>query len=234
MQTTYYLRATNPTDRFIILAVFIAKGFVWHRTPENETTTDIATIDQKWPFDRWPNVKIDFEEQGLAGKGDDYFPNTRMLTEVLELWDKYCQLPKPVKVKLNDTYTATVTADTIEVGCQKFPIGVLDELIKARDSFKRPTPETTPRHTYELWKKHYSHLSIPDGYRPLTDLELKDADKRTPNQRYDKARWHSGSIWREQRGYYTDETYDAPVVVLSAIPEGWFETHAGDDLPPGI
>lgn len=37
-------------------------------------------------------------------------------------------------VELNSTYTAKVTKDTIEVGCQTFPISILDELIAAHES----------------------------------------------------------------------------------------------------
>ncbi len=40
---------------------------------------------------------------------------------------------KQVTVKLNSEYTAIVGKNTIEVGCQKFPIDILDELCKARD-----------------------------------------------------------------------------------------------------
>jgi hypothetical protein len=36
-----------------------------------------------------------------------------------------------VEVKLNNTYTAIVTEDTIAVGCQKFPISILNDLMKA-------------------------------------------------------------------------------------------------------
>lgn len=41
----------------------------------------------------------------------------------------------PIKVVLNSEYTAIVDDKTIEVGCQKIPISVLDELVKARDSY---------------------------------------------------------------------------------------------------
>jgi hypothetical protein len=42
--------------------------------------------------------------------------------------------PDSVKIKLNDTYDADVTKDTIVVGCQTYPISILDELIAARKS----------------------------------------------------------------------------------------------------
>jgi hypothetical protein len=41
---------------------------------------------------------------------------------------------KSKEVVLNESYTAKVYSDKIEVGCQTFPISILDELIEARNS----------------------------------------------------------------------------------------------------
>jgi hypothetical protein len=41
---------------------------------------------------------------------------------------------KSKEVVLNDRYTAKVYTDKIKVGCQTFPISILDELIEARNS----------------------------------------------------------------------------------------------------
>lgn len=38
-----------------------------------------------------------------------------------------------IKVNLNSEYTAYVSKDGIKVGCQIFPLSILDELVKARD-----------------------------------------------------------------------------------------------------
>jgi len=38
-----------------------------------------------------------------------------------------------VVVKLNDKYEAQVTKDGVTVGCQKFPLAVIDSLVKARN-----------------------------------------------------------------------------------------------------
>lgn len=48
---------------------------------------------------------------------------------------EFCK-PQTVDVKLNDSHKAVVSRDSIKVGCQTFPISVLDELVKARDSLK--------------------------------------------------------------------------------------------------
>lgn len=39
---------------------------------------------------------------------------------------------KKITVKLNSEYSAIVTKDGIEVGCQKFPLTVIDDLVKAK------------------------------------------------------------------------------------------------------
>jgi hypothetical protein len=52
---------------------------------------------------------------------------------VLELVSKS---PKVVKVKLNENHTAEVSKDGIKVGCQTFPIGIVEELEKAIKSLE--------------------------------------------------------------------------------------------------
>lgn len=44
---------------------------------------------------------------------------------------------KKVEVKLNDEYTAEVTKTEIKVGCQTFPISVLDALNDAREELNK-------------------------------------------------------------------------------------------------
>lgn len=43
--------------------------------------------------------------------------------------------PESITVELNKEYKAIVTKDTIQVGCQTFPISIIDELVKARKQF---------------------------------------------------------------------------------------------------
>lgn len=42
-------------------------------------------------------------------------------------------LPKTETVKLNDSYIAEVTKDSVKVGCQTFPISIIDALVAARN-----------------------------------------------------------------------------------------------------
>ena len=58
---------------------------------------------------------------------------TRNGPPCISLFDIY-QKPEHVEVKLNSQYNAIVTSDTIQVGCQKFPISILKDLQDAHKS----------------------------------------------------------------------------------------------------
>jgi hypothetical protein len=42
-------------------------------------------------------------------------------------------IPVPIEVPLNGDYIAIVSKDEITVGCQKFPLDIIDKLVAARD-----------------------------------------------------------------------------------------------------
>ena len=52
-----------------------------------------------------------------------------------EVWEEY--IDPPVEVKLNKEYSAVLTKDGIEVGCQKFTYEKLDELVNASKEFRK-------------------------------------------------------------------------------------------------
>jgi hypothetical protein len=47
-------------------------------------------------------------------------------------YDEVVEKPNEIEVKLNESYNATVREDTIRVGCQTFPISIIDDLVKAK------------------------------------------------------------------------------------------------------
>ncbi len=47
--------------------------------------------------------------------------------------DRIVYLPASYEVRLNSKYDAVVTKDTVTVGCQTFPISILDKLVEARE-----------------------------------------------------------------------------------------------------
>jgi hypothetical protein len=48
-------------------------------------------------------------------------------------YDEAIEKSADIKVKLNSKYDAIVSKDSIVVGCQIFPISILDDLVKAKD-----------------------------------------------------------------------------------------------------
>lgn len=52
-----------------------------------------------------------------------------------EVWEEY--IDPLVEVKLNKEYSAVLTKDGIEVGCQKFTYEKLDELVNASKEFRK-------------------------------------------------------------------------------------------------
>ena len=78
------------------------------------------------------NVKF-FNNNGGEWGGADYVkPNTSIsFQEFLQL---IAAMPPEVKIELNSEYTATITKDTVKVGCQIFPISIIDKLVEARNS----------------------------------------------------------------------------------------------------
>lgn len=74
----------------------------------------------------WPDKEITY------GRREPYAG--RLVITLDDLYIAPFAKPNLVSVVLNSSHTAKVTKDNIEVGCQTFPISVLDELVKARDS----------------------------------------------------------------------------------------------------
>jgi len=88
---------------------------------------------------RWNNGAIAFtsgEEIRLDGSGLDWWIRRNNSEEVTV--QKFIQLMKEArvevieKVKLNDDYTAEVSKDGVKVGCQKFPLSIIDDLSAAK------------------------------------------------------------------------------------------------------
>lgn len=67
------------------------------------------------------NVK--FDDNDITPKFDHYGYLGRALSYIPE---------KVVMVKLNESYQAIVSKDGIQVGCQKFPLSVITDLVNAR------------------------------------------------------------------------------------------------------
>lgn len=75
---------------------------------------------------------IDFDKNAISGhqKISDYLQNSKLIA-----FNDLFSLSVPVKVtvKLNENYSAEVSATRIKVGCQVFSLDIIDKLIEARD-----------------------------------------------------------------------------------------------------
>lgn len=75
-------------------------------------------------------ICIAYSEGGYAAECDEVcFAD--FIKYLLEVFDK----KKPVSVKLNNDYTAEVT-NVIKVGCQTFPLSIIDDLANAVKTYK--------------------------------------------------------------------------------------------------
>lgn len=81
----------------------------------------------------YPNICLDDYGIVYGSMGDGEYTWPEDATEIIEYIKKGCK--PPVTVKLNDKYDAIVSKDTVVVGCQTFPIDIIDKLVKARNSF---------------------------------------------------------------------------------------------------
>jgi len=90
----------------------------------NETSLDAAI--NNWSFYNFVTIT----GGNVVRKVDSY--SAKKIVSFKEIGNLDVLINAKVEVKLNSTYTAIVTNDTVEVGCQKFPISIIDELVKAR------------------------------------------------------------------------------------------------------
>lgn len=74
-------------------------------------------------------------EENIVSFNADKEKRPRRSHTIVTLDDLYSDkftVPKSVTIALNSEYKATVEPDGITVGCQTFPLSVIDELVKAR------------------------------------------------------------------------------------------------------
>ena len=78
--------------------------------------------------------KVAFHEYTGNGKGEYLSCHQSVIA-----WPAIHIYPIQESVELNDEYTAVITKDSIQVGCQSFPLEVLDKLLEARNKVKKNT-----------------------------------------------------------------------------------------------
>lgn len=80
----------------------------------------------------WPYVNY---TPGTKHVGGNLRPreDTTLLSDLASFLLVIANSPKTISVKLNDRHTAVVSSEGIKVGCQTFPLGVIDALVTARE-----------------------------------------------------------------------------------------------------
>lgn len=96
---------------------------------EYENTATYRNTLEGIEIDKFPYVIIDVDNSitGRVGPSEINikFADIGKLDEIIK------KHKAPVEVKLNESYTAIVSKDTIKVGCQTFKIGILTSLLAA-------------------------------------------------------------------------------------------------------
>lgn len=96
------------------------------------------TITDEWSerdFERYPSIRVGNalisaydSNQGCAGNG---------IVKFTELADFLSSLKKQIEIKLNDEYTAVVSKNFVQVGCQTFSWEKIEEVYKAIQKIKK-------------------------------------------------------------------------------------------------
>ena len=72
----------------------------------------------------------------LCDKGTCVYLVDNMGSKISVNNDSYKEVPTFIEVELNDDYTAKVYKNSIEVGCQTFPIGIIAKLRQAQEDLR--------------------------------------------------------------------------------------------------
>ena len=126
----YQIETKNTNESELIVRLLYAFGYEHMRDQSVEKA--IEDFNGHGAFHPW--VKISPKRKTFGGnyhKQEDI----QVLNNYTELADLLVK-PTTVEVKLNNEHTAIVKADSIQVGCQSFPIDILDKLNEARATLK--------------------------------------------------------------------------------------------------
>lgn len=92
-------------------------GVICVEDGEELTYSDSKYFDSERKYDNWP-----------------IFNAATQMGEIVKFFEKPAKILKPITItiKLNDQHNGVVGKNEVIVGCQKFPITIIDDLVKAR------------------------------------------------------------------------------------------------------
>jgi len=129
-----YITTKNDQERRGLLGMLVAHGFK-HRLDYNEISSDVDEIIKDTPHYSWPIVTV-------YNVGFEKYINFTAHSNIGQMaWPKDCgkildALLGSEVVKLNDEYSATVSKDGVEVGCQKFDFETIDKLVNVIKKYR--------------------------------------------------------------------------------------------------
>tara|TARA_R110002074_G_scaffold51396_3_gene130039 strand:+ start:5208 stop:5624 length:417 start_codon:yes stop_codon:yes gene_type:complete len=132
------IKTENSNDRTMLLTILIALGAKWHGP-----TTNVDEINKTWPQHYWHTVNIhnidglqNGDGSSLSGSSNDRFDYAwpEDVATIIEFLTPISQEFVVLGVG-DDNYTAEVTDNGIEVGCQTITFGKFKEIVKAVDGY---------------------------------------------------------------------------------------------------
>lgn len=125
-------RKNLPTDSMVLtVESAVAQNLVIKAFKEAgiRIYSETQEFDPKYPYLCWDGYMLTQTKDH-----DDNRTKIKTVEEFLDLFIASAQ--ETISIKLNSNYTAIVSADGVEVGCQTFPLSKIEELYKAVQEIK--------------------------------------------------------------------------------------------------
>lgn len=129
-QDPQQIHLTSESQAFAVFTYLKEQGFKF----DLEKGSDIKELASIY-LCNYPNILIFPRAKKVSGNFNAQ-PMYQIIT-LDQLFDGRFEKPTSIMVKLNDKYNAVVSATSVVVGCQTFPLSVIDELVEARDTIKQ-------------------------------------------------------------------------------------------------
>jgi hypothetical protein len=111
-------KCKSNQQRIALIAALVSLGYT-------HSSSTLKEIETQADFENYPMIQL------TDGVLDLAWPDRNQ--EFCTLEELLVPLKEEVSVFLNKTYTAVISEDGVKVGCQDFPLSVIDELVNAKN-----------------------------------------------------------------------------------------------------